>query len=300
MNITTEEILKELNSCKFEYLDSYLRNTDWSNIKPEEIIPQMKLRAFLRSIQDKEIRLRTARFLGQFATDYFRESAEQYIRNQVKADGLGKLSQDNMVAAKTNGIMETFRRELNFQVDLIEQEGKYSNESVKQLQDKIAELEEQVRVLEDEKAKLETIIDRYKNPLKNRKYVPAKLQTRFFEDIITYLYNHQILYSNTTSHLGQSQISSFHWVANHDLFGYFVDRMNFELELADSGGRLNWKLFKAAFDNYEDIYRTAQNTVAKYKQNPKLRKPENSEIIDEAIKFASAYEAERNIQESNK
>lgn len=59
--------------------------------------------------------------------------------------------------------------------------------------------------------------------------------------------------------------------------------MNFQLELYDSGGHINWKEFKPAFSNYEEKIKRARDTVSYYTQHPEARKPEKSEIIDEAI-----------------
>lgn len=165
--------------------------------------------------------------------------------------------------------------------------------------ERIAELEAQVKELKREKdeairdkKEAERERDKYRKRLDelisrlNRKYIPAELKTEEAKLIINELIKKDII-----SPLGQHNgiefvVQCYRWEKSGALFGYFVDKMNFQLELADSGGRLNWKLFKCAFGNFEEKEKRARDTVSFYKQHPEEKMPENAEKIDEAIAAA--------------
>ena len=165
--------------------------------------------------------------------------------------------------------------------------------------DRIAELEEQVKQLEKEKDEAvrekksaERERDNYRKKYDelinrlNKKYIPAEFKTKEAELILNELVKNDII-SPLGHHNGtEFMVTCYRWDKSGALFGYFVDKMNFQLELADSGGRLNWKPFKCAFSNFEEKAKRARDTVSFYKQHPKEKMPENAEKIDEAISAA--------------
>lgn len=167
--------------------------------------------------------------------------------------------------------------------------------------ERIAELEAQVKDLKreknnaiEEKKEAERERDKYRKKWEeltnrlNRKYIPAELKSEEAKLIID-----ELIKKDLITPLGYNSVLQFYrWEGTGALFGYFIDKMNFQLELADSGGRLNWKIFRCAFSNYEEKEKRARDTVSFYKQHPKEKMPENAEKIDEAI-----VNAEKILQE---
>ena len=171
--------------------------------------------------------------------------------------------------------------------------------------ERIAELEKQVKKLTSEKREAirdkedaERERDEYRkkweelNSRLNKKYIPAELKSDEAKLIIEKLIK-QDLITPLGHHTGvEFVIQTYRWDGTGALFGYFVDRMNYQLELADSGGRINWKPFKHAFSNYEEKEKRARDTVSYYKQHPKAKMPEKAEKIDDAI-----AEAEKKLKQ---
>ena len=165
-------------------------------------------------------------------------------------------------------------------------------EEEKTKDERIAELEAQVKDFKrerndaiSEKKEAERERDKYRKKLEelnsrlNKKYIPAELKTDEAKLIIDELIKRDFI-----TPLGYNSVLQFYrWEGTGALFGYFVDKMNFQLELADSGGRINWKPFKHAFSNYEEKEKRARDTVSYYKQHPETKMPENAEKVDEAI-----------------
>lgn len=172
------------------------------------------------------------------------------------------------------------------------QRQEHKKEEDKTKDERIAELETQVKTLTQEKKEVireketaEHERDKYRSKLDeltsrfNRKYIPAVLKSDEAKLIIDELVQQDLI-----TPLGYNSVLQFYrWEGTGALFGYFVDKMNYQLELADSGGRTNWKPFKHAFSNYEEKEKRARDTVSHYKQHPEAKKPENAEKIDDAI-----------------
>ena len=167
--------------------------------------------------------------------------------------------------------------------------------------ERIAELEAQIKDLKrekndaiEERKAAERERDKYRKKWEeltnrlDRKYIPAELKSEEAKLIID-----ELIKKDLITPLGYNSVLQFYrWEGTGALFGYFIDKMNFQLELADSGGRLNWKIFRCAFSNYEEKEKRARDTVSFYKQHPKEKMPENAEKIDEAI-----VNAEKILQE---
>lgn len=165
---------------------------------------------------------------------------------------------------------------------------KSKDERIAELEAHIKDLKREKSEVIEEKKEAERERDKYRKKWEeltnrfNRKYIPAELKSEEAKLIIDVLIKNDLI-----TPLGYNSVLQFYrWEGTGALFGYFIDKMNFQLELADSGGRLNWKLFKCAFGNFEEKEKRARDTVSFYKQHPEEKMPENAEKIDEAIAAA--------------
>ena len=172
---------------------------------------------------------------------------------------------------------------------------KSKDERIKELEAQIRDLKREKSEVIEEKKEAERERDMYRkkwedlNSRLNKKFIPAELKSEEAKLIIEELVRQDLI-----TPLGYNNVLQFYrWEGTGALFGYFVDKMNFMLELADSGGRTNWKPFKHAFSNYEEKEKRARDTVSHYKQHPEARKPEKAEKIDEAIDAAEKKLAEK-------
>lgn len=165
-------------------------------------------------------------------------------------------------------------------------------ETEKSKDERIKELEKQVATLTSEKKEVEYERDKFRRNLEeltkrlNRKHIPAELNSEEAQLIINELRKQDLITPYGRNNGVEYVIEMYRWEGTGALFGYFVDKMNFQLELADSGGRINWKPFKQAFSNYEEKEKRARDTVSYYKQHPDAKMPENAEKIDNAITIA--------------
>ena len=175
--------------------------------------------------------------------------------------------------------------------------------------ERIAELEAQIKDLKrekndaiEDKRQAERERDKYRRKLEeltsrfNRKHIPAELKSEEAQLILSHLMRKDIISPLGYDTYGNTDIQCYRWDGTGALFGYFVDKMNFQLELADSGGRLNWKIFKMAFANYEEKEKRARDTVSFYKMHQEAKMPENAEKIDDAIAYAEKIINEKKNQ----
>ena len=100
---------------------------DWSEIDPKTIIPKLELRRFTKSINDKEVRLDVMKFLLEYASYYFYDSALQISETVNDA----------------NAKMNVFQSELATQINQIEKTGMFSGDRFNKLQKRVAQLEEE-------------------------------------------------------------------------------------------------------------------------------------------------------------
>lgn len=166
---------------------------------------------------------------------------------------------------------------------------KSKDERIKELEAQVQELQNEKRLVIRDKINAERERDLYReklNTLSNRmngKYIPASLKSEEAELIINELMRKDLITPMGINTETEYKIQFYRWDGSKALFGYFVDKMSFQLELYDSGGHINWKEFKPAFSNFEDIVKRARDTVSNYKQHPEVKMPEKAEIIDDAI-----------------
>ena len=171
---------------------------------------------------------------------------------------------------------------------------------IQELKKRIKELEAENKSLKKEKEAVERNVERLQeqlNKINNRlsqKHIPVSLKGEEAQLIINELIKNDIISPMGRHNVaGEFQTHFYRWDSSKALFGYFVDKMSFQLELYDSGGRINWKEFMPAFSNYEEIVKRARDTVSNYKQHPSAKMPEKAEIIDEAISNAEKILKER-------
>lgn len=206
--------------------------------------------------------------------------------HRIKADDafMGKLLQECNE--------ENAKREEQIRAD-----EKSKDERIIELQKQVKELKEDNREALRAKQEAEHERDKYRkkweelNSRLNKKYIPAELKSEEAKLIIAELINQDLITPLGHNTGMEFVIQTYRWDGTGALFGYFVDKLNFQLELADSGGRINWKPFKHAFSNYEEKEKRARDTVSYYKQHPAAKMPENAEKIDDAI-----AEAEKKIK----
>lgn len=234
----------------------------------------------------------------RFRTPDVRKTIVEEIRK-----ALADANQDPNSSSKASMVSHRLKANDKFLDDLLKQKEEEDvrsaelEQAIEQSKDeRIAELEKQVKKLTSEKREAirdkedaERERDEYRkkweelNSRLNKKYIPAELKSDEAKLIIEELIK-QDLITPLGHHTGvEFVIQTYRWDGTGALFGYFVDRMNYQLELADSGGRINWKPFKHAFSNYEEKEKRARDTVSYYKQHPEAKMPEKAEKIDDAI-----------------
>jgi len=289
--ITPSSIAEQLNQHKYEDLGVFLRkDVDWFALAPSSILPREKVRAFVTSINDEEVRLDVMRFLNKYAIDYFSEIAQKDIEIDFHV-GISSAADIEREAVKRVGM---FQKELTFQIDLIESSGKYTGARYSKLEKKIEDLEKQLKRKDEDIENLDKLINeleekvnRFEHPEKFGKYIPAELRGRQFQDIMAYLQTKQIvlpLYSDST--YGRL-IQCYRWYGSKGLFGYYVERLNEEFDLNEAREQRNWHIFESVFENYDKLVDEARKAVSKYRKNNKALLPAKADFVDEAIKYAN-------------
>lgn len=295
---TVEAISELLNQPDSWICSLYeiLLGIEWTEISPDTIVPKLELRRFTKSISDTEIRLAVMKFLHEYAIYYFYDSAYSYVKDEYARNnwtsGEGDYSHDADV------YISQFQSELATQISQIEKTGEFSGNKFSALEKKVLELESQLKTLKEKNKKLSDELFFIKHPENFGKHIPIELNDPIFKDAMSYLISQNL----ATSHLEQVSyglaLNSYYWYGSKSLFGYFVDRISHELELRDSGGRLNWKPFKHAFINFDELISEARNAISKYTQNERARKPEQADIVENAIKYA--YQMKEKEEARNK
>ncbi len=290
-----DKIAIHINEHQYDDLEVFLSDYDWDLVGEIILIPS-NVRVFIKEIEDAEVRLDVARFLKKYAEQYLREAAERLEYAEAEKNAVSpSLVRKREKSAEE--YIEYFQQELGFLIEQIEQAGEFTGDHVARLKKRIADLEKQVKELQEQKRKLEDKIYEYEHRGDGHN-IPVKLVSHEFNHIVQLLIQKQLVVPHYgTDSYGYQRLVYMTWKGRYDLFGYFVDKISYELELRDSGGRLQWKLFAKAFDNYKKIERAAKNAVAYYQNHPEAKKPEDADIIDEIIQIASAYEAERQAKE---
>ena len=265
----------------------------WSAIDPERIIPKNSLRCFTKSIIDKEVRLNVMKFLFDYAEYYFSDGARE-----LAWVGVNTIEKRDLEERIRNYITE-FRTELSTQISQIEKNGAYSGDKFHKQENKIKDLEKEVEELKDQKQKLHkeiaalrSRIDELEHP-ERRHQVPNELRCEEFYHIISYLQKSGYV-SPRESPVGMYRGPIYyHWniPSPKALFGYFVCKTCYLLELRTKEDHLMWKLFKQAFDNFDTFEKQARDQASKNKNwinAISSDKPEGAHIIDDAFAYCAA------------
>ncbi len=255
---------------------------DWSNIEPSTIIPRKELRLFTKSIDDKEVRLTVMKFLHDYAEYYFYPSVKKYERTQFTTPPSSSLLENHAQAR-----MHEFQSELATQISQIENLGLYTGDKFSKLQKRVAQLEEEVGKYKRENQELQDKVDRFENPHKYGKFIPAELNNRQFHDIMQYLQSKQIVLPHYTDKDYVHGISSYEWYGTCALFGYFVWKLNQEFDLNEARDQLNWQIFETAINNYEKLIKEARKVVSTFRNDDKTLLPAKADYVEEAIKYAN-------------
>ena len=276
-------------------LNKILLEIDWSSIAPDTIVPKLELRRFTKSITDTEIRLAVMKFLHEYARYYFYDSAYNYVVEEYNRNnwtpGDGDLEHD------TNVYVSVFQSELATQISQIEKTGEFSGDKFSKQAKRIAELEKQVSELQAENKKLKGIVDQYENPFDYQFYIPDELQEEEFWHIMTYLQHKRLVHPKEDfDRYGMRRVACYVWKekGHKALFGYFADRVSFELDLYKDK-HVQWKIFRPAFINFKRVEKQAKDAVSAYKSwsNPQAPLPNDYQIIEEAIKYAEEQIAKK-------
>ena len=260
----------------------------WSAINPERIIPKNSLRCFTKSIIDKEVRMDVMKFLFDYAEYYFNDGAKEMAWGGETS--IAKSTLDD----RTRDYISQFRSELSTQISQIEKNGAYSGDKfhkqdmkIKDLEKEVDELKGHKRKLHQEIAALKLRIDELEHP-ERRHQIPNELRCEEFYYIINYLQNKGIVTPKTTPESYYRTPICYHWNSPKVLFGYFVCKICYLLELRTKDDHLIWKPFKLAFENFDELEKQARDYASKNKnwETSSAIKPEDAFIIDEALKYS--------------
>lgn len=282
-SVSPIKIFTAINNHDYENLQVFMNNTDWFSITPQLIIPRDKIRALVRLIVDEEVRLDVMRYLDKYALDYFKPAAEKLAPETAATP----IYTDTELERQTMYLMDEFRKELRFQIDLIESTGKFTGEKYHLQDKKIKALEKQVNELQETNLQLKTRINRFEHPEKYGKFIPPELNNTQFRMIMEYLQSKRIVFPLFADGTFGRVIQCYRWQSSKALFGYYVEQLNVEFELNEAREQRNWQIFEPVFENYAEIVEEARKAVSKYRNNPKILLPAGADHIQEAIEEAS-------------
>lgn len=260
------KILQDINNHEYEDLEKFLKKTDWFSVPKGSILPRAKVRAFVTSIADDEVRLAVMRFLQKYEDHYFKE--EDNVFEPV-------LGTDPIAA---------FHRELSVQIEQLTSTGEFSGNRFSKLEKQVAKLKEENEQYKKANQFLQEKIDRFEHPEKYNKYFPSELHNDKFEDIMKYLQSVQIALPIYAEGTFGRVITCYHWYGGKSLFGYFVIHVSDALNLKKGRDTYDWQIFEPAIHNYDELIKEARKAISTCKKQK--TKIEKSEIIDEAIQLA--------------
>lgn len=285
-----QNLVGKLNSHEYENLQNILvEGVDWFAIDTSTILPRPKVREFIISIEDKAIRLDVLEFLIKFGNDFFRDNElnrikKCYDRGAISPNLMTKIEHD------ADDAVAAFKKELNLQIDLINSAGLFSAEKYRLLEKQVSDLSTQVKTLQEDNKKLSDKIHVYEHPTEHHFIIPEEFLEEEFWYIMNYLKDKKVVYPREApDSYGIRRIVCYQWLGEKrkGLFGYFADRLSFELDIYKNK-RIQWNLFRMAFINFKDVEKQAKDTVSAYKSwsAPQAPLPQEHDLIDKAIKYA--------------
>ena len=283
--MNTKQVLEVINNHQYEQLSDYLSDVNWLEIDPLTIVPQQAIRNFAKAIVDKEVRLDVMRFLEAYAENYFRAGAEELVRHDYAQKHVGFTS--GVIRIDADQYLDKFKTELKTQINQLQSAGDFSGDKFKKQQERIKQLETEFKELQDINRELKAKIDRFENPHKYGKFVPAELNNRKFVDIMQYLQSKQLVMPLYPEKDYTRGISCYQWYGSCALFGYFVWKLNQEFDLNEARDLLNWQVFETAINNYDKLINEARKAVSKFRKDDKILLPAKADRVEEAIKYAN-------------
>lgn len=288
---TVENALKKINNRKgwdgtgtIEWHGLYellQEGINWSDIDPKTIIPKLELRKFTKSIFDKEVRRDVMKFLLDYTEYYFYDNA--LILTGYKPSYL----EDPMFEKYAQLYITEFRTELSTQISQLEKTGEYSGDKFNKLNKQIEQLKAENKQLKNANLQLKAKVDRFEHPAKYGHYIPSELNNHIFREVMAFLCSKQIALPMYDDSSYGRQVCCYRWYGKKALFGYYVERMNQELDLNEARELLNWQIFEPAIDNYGELVEEARKVVSKYRKDPKAFLPAKADIINDAIRYAN-------------
>lgn len=263
------KVIEQLNQHKYTDLTKFLEQIDWFSVPREQIVPREKVRAFIKSIENEETRLNVARFLQKYEDYYFKETDNGFVAD-FGADPIAE-----------------FHRELEFLIKQLTSNGEFSDDKFSKLQQQVQQLKEENEQYKKANKFLQDKIDRFENPQKYGKFVPAELQNLIFVDIMKYLQAKQLVMPIYLEKDYTKGISCYQWYGSCALFGYFVWKMNQEFDLNEARDQLNWQIFETAIYNYDKLINEARKAVSKFRKDDKILLPAKADIIEDAIRYGN-------------
>lgn len=291
----------------YDTFKEYIQNHTGKYSISLEMKPQLTL----------EMKLRTAEEWQQATDDFDREVVRHIVHRfydvgdranvvEIIRNALNESNKNPKSHSKASMVTHRKKADDTFLDTLLkesEEEEAQRVEEVKAIEqskdERIKELEGQVKDLKrerDEAVSGKKAAERERDEFRKRldelnsrlstKYIPASLKCEEAQLILNELMRKDIITPLGRNTYNEFEVQFYRWDETGALFGYFVDKMNFQLELYDTSGHINWKEFKPAFSNYDKKIKRARDTVSYYTQHPEARKPEKAEIIDNAIAIA--------------
>lgn len=296
---TVEQALKLINDREqwdgsspfgWQNLEELLQDgIHWSDIEPATIIPKMEIRAFCKKILDKEVRLDVMKFLFDYAEYYFSDGARELAwEGEISMPG-------DVIKSRIRNYISEFRSELSTQITQIEKTGAYSGDKFHKQEARIKELEEQNEKLEEirhtlinEIEILKARIDALEHPERGHQ-IPDELQCEEVYYIMHYLQQYRVVTPKPVSNAYYGNQLCYHWNKTKVLFGYFVCKVCYLLELRTKNDHLIWTVFKQAFDNFDALEKQARDHASKNRnwENASSKKPDEAYIIDEALEYSA-------------
>ena len=284
-----DKIAIHINKHQYDDLEVFLSDYDWDLVGEIILIPS-NVRGFIKEIEDAEVRLDVARFLKKYAEQYLREAAERLEYAEAEKNAVSpSLVRKREKSAEE--YIEYFQQELGYLIDQLENSGGFSGDKFKKQQEKIENLEKQVKELQETNLQLKKRVDELEHPEK-RHQVPNELRCEEFYHIMSYLQKSGYV-SPRESPVGMYRGPIYyHWniLTPKALFGYFVCKTCYLLELRTKEDHLMWKLFKQAFDNFNKFEKQARDHASKNKNWENVAssvKPDGAHIIDEAFAYCA-------------
>ena len=284
---TLESRLGYENSTHYNYVREFLVAHPMQWTMPFPLRPVFSKAILGRSVDEwKEVTLDFDRetvdqIVQRFAT---KEERKQLIEELEKALNAA----NNEPGASQKVSMQTFKKKADEsslnqlrKQDFVPRSGQGTAE-----EQRIKQLEKQLDAVTEERDRAVRRLASLDSRV-GQKYIPASFKTEEAERIINACIRRDLISAVwRPDDKGNVLLNCYRWDGSKALFGYFVDKMSARLNLYNAGKQVDWREFRHAFTNYEDIVKRARDAVSEYKQHPDTKKPTKAEIVDDI--FANA------------